>query len=165
MANEIVTASIVINFADRDTGILTAEVDDRPSSEGGYNGGETTFYPGDSPVFLRYASSNVTVTVMDTSDGTLTSLGTVVVQKTEILQFANKREATLSYPLYSGFTVVRSSPGAPAVSVDANTNIVSLASVDTAVVQVTYLSRADAIRVSGATGDLPVVVYIEGRVA
>lgn len=157
----IVTTSIVINFEAKTGHILRAEVDDRPTSAGGFNNGETTFSPGDNPVFLLYKSSNVTVTGKITSEGTLATLSNPVFQKTEQLQFANANSAELSYPYVSGFTVVRKSPKIPD-GATINGGIVKLPSVGTGILEVSYFTTAEAIRVSGAAGDLPVVVYIEG---
>lgn len=156
-----VTTSIVINFQQDEEGILTAEIDSRSTSEGGYNGGNTSFSPGDSPVFLLYWSNNVLVTLKTVSDGSLVTLGFPLVTKTEQLQFANKREADLSYPYVSGFTVKRRSP-TMTVDPTLNGNKVRFATDQIGIVEVEYQTRAEAIRVQNPSGDLPALVYIEG---
>lgn len=162
MANELITASVVISFTESSRGILTAEVDDRPLSEGGFNSGDTTFYPGASPAFLRYKTANVAVSLQQASEGALVALGTVLVKKTETLQFQNKKTVNLQYPYYSGFAVnKRSNPGL-VLSVDSGSSTVSLANPAVAVAEVSYLAQAQGFRIVGASGQLPVLVYIEG---
>ena len=159
MANPI-TTSIVINFNAQTDSILKAEIDDRTTAEGGYNGGGTSFVPGDEPAFLLYKSDNVTVLAKLVSEGTLQTLGTPTIRKTEQLQFANEKSASLSYPYVGGFTVVRASPGMPTGTLNGNNYVLSSQAVG--IVEVSYITRAEAIRVRSAGGDLPVVVYIEG---
>ena len=155
-----ITTSIVINFNATTDSILKAEIDDRTTTEGGYNGGETNFVPGDKPAFLLYKSSNVTVSTKLVSEGTLQVLGNPVIKKTEQLQYANEKSAELSYPYVSGLTVVRASPGMPTGSLVGNNYV--LPSQAVGIVEVSYYTQAEALRVNGASGDLPVVVYIEG---
>jgi hypothetical protein len=155
-----VTTSIVINFSSTTGSILKAEIDDRTIAEGGYNGGSTSFAPGDEPTFLLYKSSNVTVGTKLVSEGYLSTLSNPSVRKVEQLQFANVKSAELAYPYVGGFLVRRTSPGMPAVSLVGNT--VSLASPGVGIVEVEYLTVAEAIKVRAASGSLPVVVYIEG---
>lgn len=96
MANTI-TTSIVVNFDPGDAGgMLIAEVDGR---EDGYNNGETSFRPGDSPTFLIYASSNVTVDAIETSCGYTTNLGGGQSDESELLSFASAREAKPGKPI------------------------------------------------------------------
>lgn len=159
MANPI-TTSIVINFNAQADSILKAEIDDRTTAEGGYNGGETNFVPGDEPVFLLYKSSNVTVSTKIVSEGSLQTLGNPTVRKTEQLQYANEKAAELSYPYVGGLSIERASPGMPTGILAGNSYV--LPSQAVGIIEVSYLTRAEAIRVRGASGDLPVVVYIEG---
>ena len=158
----VVTTSIVINFEAKTGHILKAEIDDRVASDGGYNNGSTSFTPGDNPVFLLYKSSNVTVTAKIVSEGTLATLSNPVIKKIEQLQFANANSAELSYPYVSGFTVLRKSPRI-ADGAAINNGTVKLPSAGTGILEVEYFTTAEAIRVTGAAGDLPVVVYIEGH--
>jgi len=155
-----ITTSIVINFKAEAGSILKAELDDRATSDGGFNGGDTNFAPGDNPTFLLYKTNDVTVTLRVTSDGVLQTLATPTIRKVEQLQFVNAKTAELAYPPIGGFAVLRASPGMP-TGVLVGTNY-TLPTHSVGIVEVEYLTQAEAIRVQGAAGDLPVVVYIEG---
>lgn len=97
-----VTTSIVVEFDSGGAdGILSAEIDSR---EDGYNSGDTSFSPGDQPVILVFKSDNVAIDAMDVSAGELVSLGSGTLETTEILTFANVREAGFAKPVASGFT-------------------------------------------------------------
>jgi hypothetical protein len=68
----MLTTHIVVQFADSsDTVNAQVEVDDR---EFGFNGGKTTFYPGDSPALLLFMPSGYIVDSVYTSAGTVSSL-------------------------------------------------------------------------------------------
>ena len=162
--SEIITPTLVINFTEDDKGTLIAEVDDRQSSDGGYNDGDTRFRPGDNPVFLLFHSSNVAVALKLASDGALSTIAYPVVRKKEQLQYANAKSAELRYPYHSGFQVMRRSPSM-ASNPTLSSGTVSFGTPQVGIVEVEYYSRAEAIRLSGAAGDLPVVVYIEGIIS
>lgn len=91
-----VTTSLVVQFGD--TGDeqyhLTAEIDSRPT---GFNGGNTTFIGGDSPVFLVYKSPELSLSFI-TSRGGIQSAGTGVETVEEWLIFANEKTKSLSKP-------------------------------------------------------------------
>lgn len=99
MAN-IVTTTLVVDFSSQSGAgsILVAEIDDYPSSEGGLNAGKTSFSSGDSPGYLVYYSSDVTIIEHLTSLGLIQNLGSRVVTITETLQFPKTKEASLSKP-------------------------------------------------------------------
>ena len=78
--------------------VLTAEIDSRTD---GLNGGKTSFLPGDSVYFLAYMSSDVQVSSVVTSAGTVAQAGSVMVQKSEDVQFQNTDTASLSFPANS----------------------------------------------------------------
>lgn len=155
-----ITTSIVISFSTTTDSILKAEIDDRTATDGGYNNGETSFAPGDEPVFLLYKSTNVTVVQRIVSEGTLSSLGTPTIRKVEQLQFAQEKSSAMSYPYVSGFSIRRQSPSMPVATRVGNT--VNLAAPGVGIIEVEYFTQAEAIKVRGASGDLPVVVYVEG---
>jgi hypothetical protein len=161
---DIVTTTLLINFSEDTEAILTAEVDDRATSEGGFNDGQTRFYPGDNPVLLLFKTTNVAVTMKVPSDGSLSTIGNPIVRRKEQLQFANVKEAKLRYPYVSGFTVLRKSPTIPANPVVSG-NSARFPDVRIGIVEVEYNSRAEAIRLNGAVGDLPVLIYFEGLVS
>lgn len=102
-----VTTSIVVQFSQGNSGILTAEIDAR---ETGLNGGKTSFLPGDTANFLVFKSDDVTIDSVDCSLGPLriTPLGLGLYQvgdtgEEEWLSFANAVEADLSKPFHSDF--------------------------------------------------------------
>lgn len=97
---EIVTASLTINFdAGKGSNQFLVEVDDR---EDGPNGGRTSFKPGDTVYLLLYASDNISQIRSFTTSGSLASGSTVIVQKEEIISFAQEREASARYPVIPG---------------------------------------------------------------
>jgi len=162
--SDIITTTLIINFSEDDKAILIAEVDDRATGEGGYNNGRTQFSPGDNPVFLLFKSTNVAITMKLTSDGSLSTLGNPLVRRKEQVQFANVQEADLKYPYVSGFTVLRKSPSIPS-NPSLNGNTLRATAPIIGIVEVEYMARAEAIRLSSATGDLPVVIYVEGLIS
>jgi hypothetical protein len=102
--SSVVTASIVVQFSGSDGGILTAEIDDRPT---GYNKGKTSFAPGDAPVFLLYKSDDVIIDdmIVSLTGVTLQNLGEGETEITDEVQFANVAEGSLSKPYLSGLNV------------------------------------------------------------
>jgi hypothetical protein len=92
----LLTTHIVVQFADSsDTVNAQVEIDDR---EFGFNGGKTTFYPGDSPALLLFMPSGYIVDSVYSSAGTVSLIGdtTKVVEGDYV--FANEDTASLSYP-------------------------------------------------------------------
>lgn len=156
-----VTTSLVINFTTLDGsegGILTAEVDDRPD---GLNAGNTTFYPGDSPGFLVFKSNNVAITQLLASEGLLQSMGQFSITAEEDLTFANTREASLRYPAKGPVTVVRKSPSGPSLTLVGEDKVTTPSNV-VAAYQIRYPTIGIGYRVTGTTGTISVVVFIEG---
>ena len=80
---------------------LSAEIDDREANEGGLNGGDTDFAPGDTAVFLVYKSSTITLKSPVASAGSVSYDGTTTVRKTEFVTFANEPEGNLDVPAAS----------------------------------------------------------------
>ena len=75
---------------------LSAEIDDR---DGGLNGGDTDFQPGDTAYFLIYKSSNVTLSSPVASAGSVSYLPEPeTVVKVDYVTFANEPEGTLDVP-------------------------------------------------------------------
>ena len=159
MANELITTTLVINFSAGDTGgILLAEVDDRPD---GFNAGDTNFRPGSSPAFLLYKSSNVTIQQMVVTEGSLSALGSVTVEKSEDLQFAMEDTADFRYPYASGLVTDLIAPSGFSISASTG-NTAKLNTKGVAIARVRYKTVAQAYRIVGASGNLPVLVYISG---
>lgn len=157
-----VTTSITINFqtADGDTtSVLNAEVDGR---EDGFNVGRTSFLPGDSPVFLIYKTSNVIVDVIQSSEGSISQIGTGQVTEEQWLTFAYEKEASLSKPAAGSLTIAYTT--GPTPRVESQTKAV-LDAEAVAAVKVTYGVDFLAYKVTGASGNAPLVVYIAGHTA
>jgi hypothetical protein len=160
-----VTTSIVVSFSDvaGSGGVLKAEIDNRPD---GFNNGITTFYPGDEPAFLVFKTSDVTISRMEASEGALEGLGAATVHITgESITFANNREASLAYPCTGAITVDKSSPGAPALTLSENQITLTIPINSVCAYLVSYDTVAEGHKISGAAGDMDVVVYIEGATA
>lgn len=164
---EKITTSITIDFSSSDgaSGILKAEVDNR---EEGFNEGNTTFYAGDSPVFLLYKSDNVTILKIESSYGSVSSIDTGTIDQEEFLIFAGAREASPAYPIKSGFSSkwIGKSGG----SVTAEESQILLTKDFTGVLKVNYKSFYTAYRLSGIPTVLdgetsfPVSIFIQGVV-
>ncbi len=114
---EIVTASLTINFdAGKGSNQFLVEVDDR---ENGPNGGRTSFQPGDTVYLLLYASDNISQIRQFVTSGSLAQGGSVIVDKEEIISFAQEREANARYPVMPGSATYEwygPSPGSVTVS-------------------------------------------------
>lgn len=161
-----ITTTLVIQFTDPAAAgagyQLSAEIDSRPD---GLNKGVTSFIFGDSPGFLVYYSSGVSISNMQSSAGGISSAGTSQVEVVEFVTFANTREASLSKPPSGGvsFVSMGGSAGAPSVSGSTCT----LSSPAVAVFQATYFTTGHGHRLTGVSkpagvSELPVVIYIEG---
>lgn len=99
-----VTATLVVDFNVGDSGgKLIAEIDARPD---GFNGGKTSFAPGEQPVYLIFKSAEVVIDSQTPSAGSIAALAplTGLFAMEEILDFADATEATLQKPVYSGLT-------------------------------------------------------------
>ena len=112
MATESVTTSVTVGFdiesVDGPSSILSAEIDGRETEDGGYNGGDTNFKPGDTVGIMLFKTSNVTLTTSLSSAGTLSSYGTnAFAASSEVdsfLVFNAEPSVSLSYPCTTGTT-------------------------------------------------------------
>lgn len=102
--NQVLTAHIVVNFQSAAANAnVVAEIDDRVD---GYNGGKTTFYPGDTPFMLLFIPDGYVV------DQVLSSAGSVAYVEDSkkfidtYLTYANEDQASLSYPFGDSWTYV-----------------------------------------------------------
>ena len=163
-AAQTITTSLVVNFEPGDGGgILTAQIDDR---ETGFNLGETSFRPGDSPAFLVYKSSNVTISDTVVSYGSLTDLGGGSSAETELLSFEMTREVSPSKPISSNFASKWLGNDGGIVT-NTETNILVPDKV-VAVLKADYTANFNAYRISGVPTTLDgettfnIIVYIAG---
>jgi len=98
MANVTATLQIQFQVAD-DGGIVRLELDNRPTAEGGINGGKTTFRPGDTVGFLAF-QSGFSRLAFSTSAGNVSNAGQGTTEKTEYLVFtADQLEQSVAYPI------------------------------------------------------------------
>lgn len=163
-SQQVITTSIVVNFEPGDDGgMLSAEIDSR---EDGFNKGETSFRPGDSPAFLIYKSSNVSITDMITSYGSLTNLGNGKSDESELIAFENTREVAPKKPISSNFASKWLGNDGGVIQ-QLETNIVVPDKV-VAVAKIDYKSSFDAYRLTGVPQSLNgettfnIVIYIAG---
>ena len=167
----VVTTSLSISFqilgGDAES-VFKAEIDDR---ETGYNSGNTTFYPGSSPVFLIFASSNVTYSLSDveSSEGTITELtGGSMPIVGEWLTFSNSVEASFEYPCVPSSSLARvdtRSSNSKPIQYQSHSEIkMILKQPGVGVVKVNYTTRFRAFRLNGAAGDAPVAIFVTGVV-
>lgn len=158
MATKTVTTSLVVEFDTKDgEGHLSLEIDSR---EDGLNKGDTTFYPGDSPGILMFRSSNVVIDKIVVSEGSLSSMGSAIIDTEEWLSFANEKSASPKYPVSSGaVTDTGGIQGDPVVSELA----VTFPTPQIGVAFLKYSSLAQLFKLFGAPGDKPVVVYVSGH--
>jgi hypothetical protein len=145
-------------------GHLSAEIDDRPE---GLNAGKTSFVPGDLAHFLVYKSANVAYDPPTPSAGSVSSGGTVVVEKEDDIAFADTDTASLPIPADAivSVTWLGNSLGALAL---ADPQTVKASAKGVAVARVKYRATANAhglqspASVSGLT-DFSILVFILGR--
>lgn len=185
--NNVVTASLTVSFQKEETsgdGFLSWEVDDRPEDEGGLNGGDTSFSPGDTAWLLLFTEKNVTLTDTFTSGGTLTSgaSGQVVSfkgDKTEYVTVTNSNTANLSKPANSGGVSLswlgknkKIGKGTAKLEMQKNTDgtasevVINLGTEMVGVIKAEYDSSATSYKISGVPVDYPmVVVFATGTIA
>lgn len=155
-----INTSLTIQFAVRSEGLLSMEVDSRVE---GLNKGMTTFYKGDSPGFLVHRSSNVTsVAIRSTEGGILfVTSGSEFVE--EFITFAGERSASFSKPCRGNFSVLSSYGDSYTIRAVAEDGL-RLADDALAVLYVRYRTEFSAYRLTGASGDAPVVILATGVV-
>lgn len=166
-------ATIVVHFGQAAgggaAGHLSAEVDGR---EGGLNGGQTSFTPGQPVYILAYRTINVTITDVLSSAGTVAAQAPVSVSITEDLNFEDARTATLAKPVagaaLSSVEWFGTNLGALTLQDDKMT--VEAPASGVAIARVTYNVTADVYKlespasINGQT-DFPILVLIKGVAA
>jgi len=158
--SSVVNTSLTIAFQPLTAkGVLMMEIDSRPE---GINKGQTTFYAGDSPGFLMYKSSDVKNIRMHTSEGGISSATGGTMEIEEFVTFANSREGSFSKPRSGGFTIVKSWGGNPQIQVVGETSFL-LRNEIIAVVKIRYTTSFSGYRLSGASGEAPVLIVAIGE--
>ncbi|MCK9622772.1 MAG: hypothetical protein M0R47_19830 [Methylobacter sp.] len=166
------SATITVKFTNPDAAAaanahLSAEVDSRAA---GLNSGRSSFIPGSIAYVLVYKSANVALVPAQTSAGSFSYGGTVSVQHTDELSFADVAAATLNVPADSivSYKWLGRDLGAPVVGVDGKT--VSVPTMGVGVLSITYNATAtigalaSPMSVNGEV-DFSILVLIKGEVA
>jgi len=157
-----VTATLTVNFGSDSasaSGGLLLEVDDRAN---GLNGGNTSFRPGDSVAYLLYKSDGVTVTDHLVTAGGRSSVGGGSRQVSEILQFADSKEASLRYPAAGAvtFSWIGRSGGDPRL---VGQQSVALDAPGVGLLRAQYVANFDAFILSGVPYDIEqVLIFVAG---
>jgi hypothetical protein len=143
-----VTATVMVQFTNQGSGILTAELDTRPE---GYNNGRSTFSAGDEPVILVRKTPNVSMQII-TSAGSCSQFGTGTTEELEFLTYMRTKTASASKPISSGFSSNWYGQSLGVVRVSGNKDVV----IDTTepitgcgVLGITYNSDFIAYKLSG----------------
>lgn len=186
MATSAVTASLVINFQTPEysgDGFLSLEVDSRPEEDGGLNGGNTSFAPGDTAYILMFKESSVTLSDIFTTGGALTKVSDSEIQSftdldAEIITVSNSATANLSRPAnmdditlsWVGKTkkigkgtqklemLVDVTGNTSEVVIDVGTEMVG-------VIKAEYSSKASAYKLSSVPKEYPaVVIFANGTI-
>jgi hypothetical protein len=165
-----VTAALFVNFDDGRTGdaFLQLEIDSR---EDGFNGGNTTFGPGEQPVYLEFKTSSITVLERLVSAGLIQPLNLVAPDNEllveEFITFPRERTQPLSKPIDSGFTFkwlgndLGTITPIDELTVQAATNGIGVA-------KVTYTAKFEAFRLVNipfplnGENEFPVLVFHTG---
>jgi len=169
MATTTYTTSITVDFTTADgaegtTELLKAEVDSR---EDGLNGGDTTFISGvDSPAFLVFKSTPVSIDVMTPTYGNIQSLGSGTYLVEDIVTFSMENTKALNYPISGNFTYkwLGRSNG----SVSHTENTLSLAEKSIGVLKISYEATYSAYRLNNIPAildgetEFSVLIYIAG---
>ena len=168
----IITTSLVVEFTslegDGSEGILKAELDPFPT---GINSGKTSFVPGDSPGFLIYKTSNVVIDNIQTSEGSIVSLGGGSTPEpiSESLTYTTERSADTSYPISSGFTEKQLGTNFNLGNVTHTESKVIVEKEGIGVLLISYTSNFRKYRLTGVPLELngetsfSIVIYITGH--
>jgi hypothetical protein len=164
-----ITTSLVVQFGSDtdDSYTLSAEIDSRVE---GFNKGNTSFLPGDSPYYLVYKSPELTLSTVQSTGNSVNS-GTTDIDVVEYITFANSKTQNLSKPPVGSVTLTQlASVGTPGtLSRDGQTLYYAEPAI--AVVKAEYTTRPSVYRMTGIPTTLggettfPVVVVITGVAA
>lgn len=160
MTNKL-TSSVTVSFKTDIDGLLVMEVDDRPD---GLNAGDTTFYPGDSPGFLVYKSAAVDIYNLRATEGAIATAGVGSRVVTEWLTCAMEKQARTKYPVSSGLSII-TAKGDSIAGYSVTEEGLTFPTKVLAVVEVQYTAIFSAYRLTGASGEAPVIVFAAGGIA
>lgn len=185
--NNVVTASLTVSFEKAEVsgdGFLSWEVDDRSEEDGGLNGGDTSFAPGDTAWLLLFKESSVTIDETFTSGGTLTKgasgqIKSFKEKEAEYVTVTNSNTANLSKPAnvsgvnlsWLGKNKKIGKGTAKLEMMKQDTGVVSEVVIDlgtemVGVIKAEYDSSATAYKLAGVPTDYPMaVVFAIGTIA
>lgn len=167
-----VTTTLVVNFNGGGVGaqsVLTAEIDSRTN---GFNGGKTSFGPGDSPVFLVFKTSDVTLTSVVPSTGVIQNVGAGLFAVEQDLQFTDAQGVSLTKPIYGSFQSSKwlgANLGALTLVGQTRAVAANMPGTTPGIARVTYNAQYQAYRIANINYPLngetefPVVVLIKGE--
>lgn len=156
-----VRTSLTISFSSNLGGnTLQLEVDSRVD---GHNSGRTQFYPGDTVYLLEYKTNDVSIQDRFCTDGGVVALGTGLMEITEFVSIAGSKTGNTSKPIASGLSITRSW-GRPVSLASYQGTTLTLVAETVAVLEVRYTTTYTLLRLSGSSGDAPVLVYVMGIV-
>ncbi len=113
------------------------------------NNGKSTFLPSDSAYFLVFTNPSDLGITIDTTLGTITSLGTKLVERVETLQFVQSSSEGLGFVPDGAVTTEWIGRSGGLVSISGTT--VSLPAAINGVLECKYLALAKAYKLSGVT--------------
>lgn len=184
--NNVVTASLTVSFEKQEVsgdGFLSWEVDDRSEEDGGLNGGDTSFSPGDTAYLLLFRESSVTLNETFTSGGSLVPSASNQIKsfkglEAEYVTVTNNNTANLSKPANSGGVSLswlgkskKIGKGTPKLEMMKQENgtvsevVIDLGTEMVGVIKAEYDSSATAYKLSGVPIDYPMaVVFATGTI-
>jgi hypothetical protein len=166
-----ITAHIVVDFdgaADEAPNVLV-EIDSRPE---GYNGGKTSFLPGDNAFLLLYVPIGWSCKATYVTAGSMALYASGIgIAKEDYYTFVDDEPVTLQYPYYGGFSYswLGASQGVisqannicsiPPRSFNATTGVYSPAN-RIGLAKIGYTSNAEVYRISSVPSTIPKVAAL-----
>jgi hypothetical protein len=172
-----VSASLTVSFSANDTASsngLVLEIDDRETSDGGLNAGNTSFKPGDTVYTLLYKATDITLLSgmpIHTAGSYVSSgSGTRVVTE-EYITFTDSREGSLQYPASTGVTFswignpVRTDGKTTPITIDlSNQQDIQLSGTVVGVLKASYSANYTAYKLSGVPNAInQVLLFFAGE--
>lgn len=157
MSAKTITSSLSIAFSYESTLVLKAEVDSRSD---GYNKGKTSFIPGDSPYFLVYPDTAISLLQFITSEGSIADHGSSSRVVEEWVDIAYARETSLSYFPANPVVIAARCKGSVSFSFKGDKLLASSRVV--ARVRVRYDANFRVYSLNGAAGDTDVLIHVIG---
>lgn len=160
-AGKGLSTSLVVNFASNlDSAVLSVEVDSRPD---GYNGGATSFRPGDSPAFLIHKTPEVVIREIRVTQGSVQYLGSSIDTEEEWLALAMEKSIKPKYPINTVIGIDKSY-GDAVTGYSVSRGMLVFPTSRLSSFHLNYTKKAEAYRVTGTLGDAPIIVFVLGDI-